>query len=287
MPKLNCKYQLQIGLGDLEGAVEVKLPFTMEFDIKRDYFASANYGQIRVYNLSEQNRNNIRKDPLAGGNFRFVELKAGYGENLSTLLKGNISEAHSVREGNNYITNIQCFDAGFAFVNGFTSLQVPAGTLKKDIINKTADSLKQYNVEVGSIGKYSGKTGRGSSYSGSPVDILSDLTGGGVFIDNSRIHCLGDDEVIEADQIVISSETGLLGTPVLQETVIYIDMLFEPRLLIGQAVQLNSTTNKAFSGEYKVASIHHRGTISDAVGGSRITSVGLIAGKFVPVPGAT
>jgi hypothetical protein len=59
------------------------------------------------------------------------------------------------------------------------------------------------------------------------------------------------------------------------------EMLFEPRLTIGQTVQLKSDTNRIFNGIYKVMGFEHSGTISDAVAGPCKTSVSLWLGTQV------
>lgn len=58
-------------------------------------------------------------------------------------------------------------------------------------------------------------------------------------------------------------------------------MLFEPRLTIGQQVQLQSQTNRIFNGMYKVMGFEHSGMISPAVGGDCKSSVSLWLGTQV------
>jgi hypothetical protein len=88
---------------------------------------------------------------------------------------------------------------------------------------------------------------------------------------------LRDNEVVLGSIAEISSASGLLGTPVLQETFLTFDILFEPRLFVGQKVRLNSITAANFNGEYKVVSVKHSGTISEAIGDDARTSVALWA----------
>ena len=56
-------------------------------------------------------------------------------------------------------------------------------------------------------------------------------------------------------------------------------MLFEPRLTLGQIINLQSTTNKQYNGLYKVVGFTHRGTISPAVCGDLRTTVNLFIGQ--------
>jgi hypothetical protein len=60
-------------------------------------------------------------------------------------------------------------------------------------------------------------------------------------------------------------------------------MIFEPRFLIGQALALESFTEKNFNGVYKVIGVKHKGVISDSVCGNAITSVTLWHGPALTV----
>lgn len=250
-------------------------PFTIEFDITRNTLSSANVCSIRIYNLSVTNRNAIRFNIMDTSIFRAVELTAGYGDTtvLPTIFSGNITQAWSVREGNNVVTTIECFDAGFAFANAETNTPFPAGTSQQTILETLAESLP--NVFLGSIGDYPGSLSRGAALTGSTTDQLTVISGGGFFIDNGKAHCLGDSECLKGEMSEISSASGLLGTPVRERTILTFDMIFEPRLVVGQLIKLNSITGANFNGPYKIISLKHRGMVSQAVCGDAITSVGM------------
>lgn len=285
MDKFNRQYELAIKASD-GGDIPVRPPFTLEFDIHRNVFSSANVASFRIYNLNPNTRARIYKDQYDFGVFRQIAFKAGYNpssvfqiepdqKNLSFAFVGNITQAWSVREGNNMVTQLECFDGGFAFVNAFTNNQFPKGTTPTTMMQAFFENLKEKGTEPGAIGDYTGQLSRGNSYSGSTIDILREISGGGFFIDNNKAHALKDDEALEGDIQVIDARSGLLGTPVREQTYLNFDMLFEPRLIIGQKVRLNSITGANFNSDYKVLSLKHTGTISGSVAGNAITSVGL------------
>lgn len=251
----------------------IQLPFTIEFDITRNTLTSANVCQIRVYNLSKLNRNQIRFNSFDQGNYRQISLRAGYGTNLATLFTGNISAAWSVREGVNFITQIECYDGGFAFVNGTVEVGFPAGTSMKTVIRTLMGYLP--NVSVGTVGNFPGTLSRANTYSGNPAQILYEITGGGFFIDKGVAYALLTNEYIP-DQLdtttVINAQTGLLGTPVLEQTTVRFEMLFEPTLNVGRLVKLDSLTNESFNQFYKITSVKHRGMISGVVAGTATTT---------------
>jgi hypothetical protein len=266
---------------DLEGsdgtALEIKPPFTLEFSITRNILSSANTASFRIYNLSTDNRNKIRYDQYNWGVFRSIAFFAGYGaNNLPTAFQGTVQQGWSVREGTNFVTEIHAYDAGFAMVTGDINLTVPKQTPLKSTLTSIAGTLPK--VKVGKIGNYNTSSKRGNSHSGNTMDVLTTLSGGGAFIDNGTIHILQDNEVIQGAITAINSASGLLGTPILQDTFLTFDMIFEPRLLIGQLISLDSITAANFNGNYKVIGIKHQGTISAAICGDAKTSVSLAYG---------
>lgn len=282
MDKFQRSYVLTIG-PRFEGGklvdpnlIVIKNPFTLDFEVNRNTLASANTGNFRIYNLSENNRKKIFKDTYRTDIYIPVNLKAGYGTTLPTIFKGNIRHAWSVRESTNYITTIDAFDGGDAIVNGFVNKTFKKGTAKKALIKSVLDVLP--NVTVGAIGDFAGEISRGNSVNGNASDIASTLSNDGFFIDLEKAYCLNDNECVLGSIAVISSDTGLLGTPIREQQTLSFDMLFEPRVLAAQKISLNSITAKNFNGTYKVISIKHHGTISEAVCGDAITSLGLWAG---------
>lgn len=270
MDKFGRNYILEVQKQD-GSILTVQPPFTIEFDITRNTLSSANTASIRVYNLSENNRNQIRFNISDYGTFRSVSLRAGYGTNLPQVFTGNISQAWSVREGTNMITQIECFDGGFAFANGKTQTQFTAGTDQATVIRTIASDMP--HLSVGAIGSFPGAIGRGNSYSGGTADLLRELTGGGFFVDLGKVNALGDNEYIDdgSPTLVINSQSGLLGTPVLEQTIVRFEMLFEPTLNVARKIQLQSVTESNYNGFYKVTAVKHRGMISESVCGELVT----------------
>lgn len=282
MDKLGRNYFLRVQVQN-GSYLEIRPPFTIEFSIERKYLAANAQSAIRVYNLSQNNRNQIRKDQMDLTNLREVQLMAGYGQNIPLVFSGNISQAWSVRQGVNFISEIVCEDRGFASVNGVTSTTFKKGTPRQSIIFSLIDSLKPIGISRGVIGRYPGTLLRDNSYNGNTIEILNELTGGGFFIDNGKAYCLGDNEVYTGELDTITSASGLLGTPVRENNLLYCNIIFEPRIAIGQKIKLDSTQLVAAEGDdpnaiYKVVSVKHAGMISETVCGEAITTVGLSSG---------
>ncbi len=272
--------------------ITIKPPFTIEFDVQRNALSSANVCKFTIYNLSQKNRDRILKDWMNPSDIRKVYFNAGYGDgpNFPLVFTGYISLAQSVRRGVDFLTNIECFDGGDAYSNAnLSNTQFSKGTSNKTIVQNMISQMKPYGVEMGAVGDIPGTISRGNSFAGNAIESIQAITGGadnsGFFIDNGKANYLSDNEHIAATDIpVISSASGLLGTPVREQTFLTFDILFEPRLFIGQKIKLDSLTAKNYNTYYKVISLHHRGMISESVCGNATTTIGVYhAGFLTPV----
>lgn len=256
--------------------VEVAFPLTISFRIVRNINADANSASFTIYNLAEDTRRKIFLDRYKTMYYKGIEFRAGYGETKETLpliFKGNVQQAFSRRNGVDYLTEIDAFDGGFAFVNGNTNRNFAEGTPDKQIIETLIKDLP--GVSKGAIGNFDYKLLKGNAFNGSTIDLINQVTEQHFFIDLEKAYCLRDDEVLNGNLTVINSATGLLGSPLREESFLTFDMIFEPRLNIGQYVKLESETEKFFNGTYKVLGLEHTGTISGAQSGECKTKVSL------------
>lgn len=261
------------------GWIDITMPYTLSFNISRNTMAQANTGRFTILNLAEDTRRRIYKDKFKTNVYKGIELRAGYGDSKETLpliFKGNIKQAYSQRNGVNYETNIEAYDAGFAYVNANTSRSFAQGTTDKQIIETLIKDLP--HISVGKIGSFTDKLPKGNTMQGPTIELLKNITKSNFFIDNEKAYCLKENECFNGNVHLITSDTGLLGSPLREETFLTFSIIFEPRLQIGQYVKLESQTEKLFNGEYKVLGVEHQGTISDAQSGRCQTKVSLYYG---------
>lgn len=262
---------------DRKATLQIGLPFTCEFDITRNLLSSANVASIRVYNLSKQSQAEILKDQTntEESGQKIVVLQAGYGDGPSfpIIFSGHVRTGYTIRSGVNIVSEFQAFDGGNAYINASLE-QTFSGQSYQEIVTALIKSLSAFGVTPGTIGVIPGKPGRAYSVSGPTIDSIKSIVGEtAFFIDNGKANVLSVSETLPITPIVISYETGLLNTPVREETKLVFEMLFEPRIAIGQSVVLDSLTGRTYNGTYKVASVQHRGTISGAVAGEATTTV--------------
>lgn len=282
--KFNRNYVLVIKPFD-SPTIVITRPLTIDFDISRNDFSQANYAKIRIYNLSQRHRNLIRHDVTDSNAFRPLDiaLYAGYGDGPTypLIFSGNAQAAYSKREGTNFITTIDGFDGGAAIQNAVTNLNIAAGMSWQSVIESTLSDLSPFGVGIGAVAPFPGIVSRGFGLSGPTVDVIDQLTNSSFFIDSKLANVLPKGYAIgQGPSLVVNSQTGLLNTPSVQQSIIDIELLFEPRLSIGTTIELESITAQAYNGTHQVVGITHRGTISEVVAGDCVTSVRALGGVF-------
>jgi hypothetical protein len=280
--KSNRSYVLKVeasdaAIGDIN--VEIANPFTCEFNITRNNLASANTANFTIYNLAPLTRDRIFKDVYDIGNIKAIQFFAGYSERQGTLLpmcfNGNIKRAYSHRVGPDFKTVIEAFDGQQAMANSHVSLTIPAGMTQEQQIQKIAGSMDGFSNDpkkkVTTGDKFTDMSKKAAAIMGNPMDLLNQICQGQFYIDSGNAYALGSNEVVAGEIRLISAANGLLATPRKMETLVEIEMLFEPRIKPSQLIELDSMTDRRFNGVYKITGITHSGVISGAVGGEART----------------
>lgn len=277
MEKWTRNYYLTVQTNEkAEEYIDITMPLTISFRINRNVNASANTANITVLNLSEDTRRKIYLDNYKTFYYKRVELRAGYSngkETLPLIFKGNIQTAFSKRNGVDYETTIDALDGGFAYVNGYSSRQFAKGTTGQQMLNTLVADLPF--IDKGKIGNFTNKLTRGNTIDGPTLSYFSTFSKQNFFIDLEKINCLQKNEGFEGNIKVINADCGLLGSPLRQESFLTFEMIFEPRLQIGQFIELQSQTERSYNGTYQVIGIEHSGIISDAQSGTCKTKVSL------------
>lgn len=250
-------------------------PLTLVFNLTRNTLASANKCSIKIYNLGKNTRSQIYKDRFTTTEYWAISLRAGYGNGLKEVFKGNIYEASSTKEKTEWITSIECFDGLDAIQNGFTSTTIEKNTSKKDILKKIVDDMP--NIVAGVFGSASeGESPRGQVLVGQSSSLLGDVSGNNYFIDNEVVNILTDDEVIKGKAIQLDSGQ-LLATPKRQDALLWVPVLFLPEITVGNVCVIESL-EAIYNGTYKVVGFSHSVTISQAIPGDAVTQIQLYFG---------
>lgn len=285
--KFNRQCQLSIEAYRNNKPYNLVIPpeFTIDFDITRANLASSQTATFKIYNLAERTRRLIYADPLDTANnmFRAIQFRAGYEGITPMIFNGQMKSALSKREGVNGITEIEAWDGAVSMAAGHTSLVIGAGESAGDVLAKLANSLPLVSGTP-IIGDFKKANPRARTIVGNTWNVMVQVAsdeGGLAYIDNGQVKIMKPEEAIKGDIPVITSDSGLFTTPQRRGSFLEFDMLFEPRMTVGQFLQLDSRFSKEYNGTYKVIGFKHTGTISPAKGGTCKTSVTLYLGNDV------
>lgn len=263
MNKFGRSYRLTLDLKDGGDPIIITMPLTIQFTIQRNTMASLNNATIDIYNLSEKVRNRIFQDRFRP-QIRRVTLEAGY-DNLATVFTGNIFEANTKRHGTNLVTTITAFEAKYDIQTSMTFQTFTSGKTVGDVLKFLTGQFQ--NTEFGAIGDFSEPLNRPVVLNGNTYDLLKKYSANQVFVDLNKVYILKNNEVVEGQVPDLTPETGLIDTPQRDDAFMTVTTLFEPRVGMGQVVNLKSSVMPVYNGSYKVTGVLHQGIISEAVNG--------------------
>lgn len=279
--KFQCHYRLLLNWTDDNGNSKQEVltdPISLEFDVTKTT-QSQNVSRITIYNLDGATREAIYQDRLlldTNPNLKWLTLEAGYGDNykkgLPLVTWGYIQECHSVRSGVDFITTIDVTDPDI--LTQYCGVTFEAGTTYKEAYKYLISQLP--SLKIGETGVLEGAFTIPTVFDGNAFVLVNKLTGGHTFVDNGVINTLNDNETLsDYGCYYIAADTGLLETPKRYDHILEISMLFEPTIKVGQLVEIKSSTQARFDGQYKVLGINHKGLISGAESGTRTTTLQL------------
>lgn len=254
----------------LSKLIQIQDPITLEMDVVRNVFASANTGTFRIYNLGPDIRRQIFHDMYDQGPqfFQQIELQAGYKSEintpLATIFLGNIQWAYSYRQKEIWITYIQAYDGGSDMVSSQANLSLPTTTDPNYALRQLLQTMP--NIAEGTLALPPTQNSRGMTLYGNSWDLFRRICGkNDAFIDLGKASATAVNEYVSnpGGISVISSDTGLLGTPRKSGALVEVNFIFEPRITIKQTVQLESQESY-YNGQYQVRGIQHVGPISGA-----------------------
>lgn len=285
--KFMRNYRLTIYPKNSAAPIIVKMPLTVNFSLVRNIASLQNSINLQVFNLSQEHRNQIFQDwfaygnPLASvnapGNDNFI-LEAGYGQQLYKIFSGSIWQASSAREGTNIVTRINAFANNTDLVSTQIYQTVKSGQTLGQVLQALIGQFP--NLTQGNTLNWPSVFSRPVALNGNVFELLKNYTGVSVFVDNSKVYILRNDEALN-NTFQITDATGILETPRREQGALYLTTLFEPGIQLGQIVQIMSTIQPTYNGLYRVNGITHQGTISAAVCGKLTTMLELLAPNTV------
>lgn len=257
---------LVINPGGLEGA-----QLRIEFSISKSISSSANTADIKLFNLTESNRNSMGKE------FDEVTLEAGYmppngGGNVGIIFKGAVRDVLHEKDGNgNIITTISCGDGDKALRKATTSKSYPKGTLVKDVVEDLYKEMEKQGVSKGEWklpeAMENKKFKRPYAVCGSCSREMDTIGRGNGFywsLQDQTMEIIPGDGAINSI-VLLTPQTGLIGTPAITDNGVKVTALLNPEIRPNRQVKIESDTlsMNAAGGTYRVSDVTYSGNNMD------------------------
>lgn len=266
--------QLKIG-NSSESVIYENLRIT--FDITKTITSEPNASEISIYNLNQANRNLITTKV-----YNRVELYVGYKEgDLRMIFKGDIIKVVNTQSDLDVITKLKCSDGYFAYTGKTLVKTIAAGQSDSDVIN---ESLNSFGIQKGNIelpcNKILPRARVMMCNTRDAVNKVALNNNADWSIQDNQLVVIPRDKAIRDDEgFVISSETGMIGTPQAVSGGIEVTTLCNPHFKIGSLVRIESKF-KEYCGDYKIKSIQHSG---DLIGNDWKSKLVCTGGKFAVI----
>ena len=284
-------YRLTVGLGNQ--AVIIEPPITMSFKaLETVDKKSLGKLSVSINGLKPSTRLQLLKSEDEE-KYIPVRLEVGYDGKLRQVFQGSVKSGAVKREGAIHIVSLECEDGGHDYINSFTSRTVRG---KDQVVDSVLQDMP--NTKKGSVTKQQALI-RPKVLVGSSSKILTDTLAPdeSFFIKDERVHILKANEVTSGNIPVVNARSGLLNTP--QATKIsaqddggkkakmptnepdtdpagkkdtdsstlaksskgqiVFDTKLNPMLVIGGLCAVESVTNPALNGVYKIYQIETSG----------------------------
>lgn len=264
-------YKLQVDTLELSG-------LRVRFKVSKSLEKEPNKLECVIYNLKQETRDKMKTKGAK------VLLTAGYIDSTAIIFSGDSRTIDHRRDGSDWLTVIHCGDGERAYGTARFNASLPKGTSKSDVLKKALQSLginmgNTDNVAAGVKGLFT-KGFAASQPSAAAITSLCDSVGLKWSIQDGAIQLHNETDPVGAVAVLLSSETGLIGSPELcspkdekKPPVLKARSFLNHRLKCGTRVEINANQFPKGS-RFRVEKLEHEG---DNEGPNWITSVELKA----------
>lgn len=203
--------QLVVGQSGKDGILIEKLRFS--FSIEKTLTETLNTSTIKIYNLSPDSRKTVEAPNNA------VVLKAGYAKDKGalTIFVGIVRRSLTRREGSDWVTELELDDGLIAYRDSKFTTTFQPGSSGIAVMRQVAD---QFGLPVLALPALEDKIyPNGFSFVGRVRDAMNKVCnymGCEWSIQNQEIQILKKGGSRERTALVISQDTGMIGSPELE-----------------------------------------------------------------------
>ncbi|WMW66667.1 phage protein [Nitratidesulfovibrio liaohensis] len=211
------------------------------FATRKGDVETPNSAEIRVYNLSAGTANRIRRE------FTRVVLQAGYQDNIGTIFDGTIRQVRTGREnGTDTWLEIIAADGDAAYNFATVNTTLAAGSKPADRVAVAQAAMAEKGAGAGYTPELGGQAlPRGKVMYGMARQHMrneAETTDTTWSIQDGKVQMLPRAGYLPGAAVVLTHETGLVGTPEQTQDGIRVRSLLNPRLRIGGRIKLDNAS---------------------------------------------
>lgn len=217
----------------------------IKFSVKRSDTMTPNVADIRVYNLEEKTAIRIRKE------FSQVILQAGYPGNVGVIFKGNIKQVILGRESaTDTFIDIIAGDGDRAYNFAVVNQTLQKGSTQLDQVNAASTPMAAKGVTTGHVGDMPPeKLPRGKTMFGNSRTYLRNVaqsTDKAWSIQDEKVTFISKKSYLPGERVVLTSKTGMIGTPQQTNEGVNVKCLLNPNIRIGTRIQIDNASIQRF-----------------------------------------
>ena len=222
------------------------------FKTKKGDLETPNSAEINVYNLSEATASRIQRE------FTQVALSAGHVGNSGLIFRGNIRQVRTWREnGVDTVLAILAADGDRAYNFATVNTTLAAGSMPADRVRVCQGSMAAKGTEAGYTPDLGGQAlPRGVVMYGMARQYMRDEaqnTGTDWSIQDGKVQMVPRKGYLPGQAVLLTHETGLIGTPEQTQEGITVRSLLLPNLRIGGRIKLDNKSVKRMQSPLKMA----------------------------------
>lgn len=218
----------------------------IKFSVKRSDVMTPNVADIRVYNLSKETALsiflNLNPTPNKPNRGRVV-LQAGYEQNFGVIFQGNIKQIILGNESaTDTFVDIIAGDGDRAYNFAIVNTTLSKGSTQTDQVKAAATATAKKGVTLGHLGDLPGnQLPRGKVMYGNARNYLRDVaqnTNRSWSVQDEKITYVSNTSYLPGERVVLTSKTGLIGTPQQTTDGLNAKCLLNPLLKIGSRIEI-------------------------------------------------
>lgn len=239
--------------GGALGAIESTLGFELSnldcvFRVKKSLKLEPNTCELRIYNLAAETRRTLETPKKL-----VLRLDAGYPDAVAQLYLGEVRSAHSNREGEDIITEISTGDSekelATSRINFTVGPKVSASVALLAICRELKVGIGNANQMAAQLqAKGVAFFGPGTVISGNAKQALIDFCRSADLecsIQDGVLQILDRGKALEDQAVYLSPETGLIGSPTIDNKgIVSATALIQPDLRPGRKIQIAAESVK-------------------------------------------